>query len=160
MSRRGYSFSFRPGLVLLTLAVTASLGAAPPSTDPTPPPTPVPLLVDYHRTGGFVGVDDRVQVTPTGAVVVTDRQGARAKGQLTQQELGALQDLFAGWEGLSASKRPTGAAPDAYVWEIQFKGKAVHVAESDGGVPPVFERARVRIEELSARVRSEAAKKK
>jgi hypothetical protein len=157
MSPRGCSSSLRLASAVLAFAVTGGVAAERPA--PSPTPTPVPSLVDYRRTGGFAGVDDRVQVTPTGAVAVTDRQGARVKGQLTPQELGALQDLFAGWEELSASKRPTGAAPDAYVWEIQFKGRSVHVAESDGGVPPVFERVRVRIEELAKRVRKDAAKK-
>ncbi len=142
----------------LVFAGAARGDAASPSASPTP--TPVPLLLEYHRTGGFVGVDDRVLVTPTGVLTVTDRQGSRAKGQLTLEELGALQDLLAGWNELSASKRPTGAAADAYVWEIQFKGRTVRVAESDGGVPPAFERVRVRVEELAQRVRNDAAKKK
>jgi hypothetical protein len=130
-------------LIAASLLIASSISAAPPAN--------APAVVDYHRTGGFIGVDDRAELLASGEFTVRDRQGTTWRLQLSSDEVAKIEKLFAGWKDLARSYHSRGAAPDAYAWTIAYRGTSVAAAESDPDIPKAFVAARDAIETLIRR---------
>src|SRR5204863_1783942 len=72
-----------------------------------------PMLqrIYYHRTGGFAGTNDRVDINPDGTYVTSGRMMGDHRGRLSDAQIAQLIALFDGWETLK-SKYP--APPHTY----------------------------------------------
>jgi hypothetical protein len=121
-------------LVLGTGASSAMAQAPQRSDDPRPS-----LLVSYHRTGGFIGVDDRLSITSDGHVTRTDRTGATAEFDLSPAALSELQDALeaADFPSLKKVYKPPFVVSDGFDFTITSHGRTVVVfAEAD--IPPAL----------------------
>jgi Family of unknown function (DUF6174) len=100
------------------------------------------LLVDYHRTGGFIGVDDRLSVTPSGLATRTERGGAPEQFQLSPAQLGELKDALdaADFPSLKPVYKPPFVLSDGFVYTITHQGRTVVVFE-EATVPAGLEAA-------------------
>jgi hypothetical protein len=130
----------RIGLVAAAgLAVT---GAAVPAQASALP------LVDYHRSGGFAGVQDRLSVQPDGRVSRRTRSGECAS-TLSAQELGDLRAALdqAGFASLQSSPRPSGN--DFFHYTVTYQGRTVRTY--DTVVPPSLKPALTRLNALVSR---------
>jgi hypothetical protein len=97
------------------------------------------LLVSYHRTGGFIGVDDRLSITSDGHVTRTDRTGAVAEFDLSPAALSKLQDALeaADFPSLAEVYKPPFVVSDGFDFTITSHGRTVVVfAEAD--IPPAL----------------------
>lgn len=119
------------------LAAAAGCGgeARPTTTDSAPVPRPTDTLLVYGRSGGFIGVRDRLAVRPDGAIRVETRAGRR-RGRLSLRELDDLRRArdAVDWAGL---RRRYGSDPppaDGYVATVRAEGRTVTVVQ--GGTPP------------------------
>lgn len=61
-------------VVVVVLAICGCLGTKTPVSSGQAPPA---LLVDYHRTGGFAGVDDHLLLFDNGAGLISTRSVSR-----------------------------------------------------------------------------------
>jgi hypothetical protein len=97
------------------------------------------LLVSYHRTGGFIGVDDRLSITSDGHVTRTDRTGATDEFDLSPAALSELQDALeaADFPSLKKVYKPPFVVSDGFDFTITHDGRTVMVfAEAD--IPPAL----------------------
>jgi hypothetical protein len=89
------------------------------------------LLVSYHRTGGFVGVDDRLSIASDGRVTRTDRSGVPEEFDLSAAALSELQDALeaADFPSLKSVYKPPFPISDGFVFTVTSHGKTVVVYE-------------------------------
>lgn len=124
-------------LVLITLAL-ASGGCLGTKTLPVPNPAEPEVLVDYQRTGGIAGVNDRLVIFDNGITLVQSRATSR-EIQLNQSDLTQTSELFddaqfATLEGNYTS--PRGGA-DLMQYRISYRGKTVNT--EDTAIPPALD---------------------
>jgi len=110
-------------IVVVVLAVSGCLGReAPASPDKAPPA----LLIDYHRTGGFAGVDDRLLLFDNGAGLVSTRSVTR-DFQVNSSEMQRLNLIFreAGFASLKDTYTSPSGGADFMSYRITFGNKTV-----------------------------------
>jgi hypothetical protein len=97
------------------------------------------LLVSYHRTGGFIGVDDRLSITSDGHVTRTDRTGATAEFDLSPAALSELQDALeaADFPSLAKVYKPPFVVSDGFDFTITSHGRTV-VVFAEAVIPPAL----------------------
>lgn len=100
---------------------------------------PARLLVAYHRTGGFLGLDDRLSVTQNGLATHTARDGSQQVFQLPPADLAELQDALeaADFPSLKAKYLPEFPVSDGFTYTLTHRNKTVVTA--DGAVPAALE---------------------
>jgi len=112
-------------LVFLILAVMASgcLGARTPVTGSPIPPV---VLLDYHRTGGIAGVDDRLVIFDNGAAVISTRAVNREM-LVNQTELARINRLFeqAEFDTLQGNYTSRHGGADFMRYSITYHTKSV-----------------------------------
>ncbi|MGH2942806.1 MAG: DUF6174 domain-containing protein [Solirubrobacteraceae bacterium] len=88
-------------------------------------------LVDYRRSGGFIGVDDRLSVAHNGLATRTERGGAPEEFQLSPADLGALKDVLeaADFPSLKPVYKPPFPLSDGFVYTVTYRAKTVVVFE-------------------------------
>jgi hypothetical protein len=133
---------------LLLLAACAGDADGPAGGDSTPAATSSPtasgVIVSLARTGGFAGVEDRVEIAADGSWSATDRAGARRTGQLSSQDRASLAALAAD-PGLAAeSAEPSGTrgptrCADAFAYVVTARAARVSFVDcpADGGQPRI-----------------------
>ena len=91
-------------------------------------------LVEYHRSGGFAGIDDHLVVYPDGRATLT-RKGVQAESQLSSDDLSSLDSVFtaAGFTSLNRQYLPSGGA-DLIEYTITYQGHTVQAV--DTAIPP------------------------
>jgi hypothetical protein len=101
--------------------------------------SPARLLVAYHRTGGFLGLDDRLSVTRSGLAVHTARDGSQQVFQLQAAELTELENVLeaADFPSLKREYLPKFPVSDGFTYTITHRNRTVVTA--DGGIPPELE---------------------
>ncbi|PKG32141.1 hypothetical protein [Methanoregula sp.] len=110
-------------IIVVVLAGTGCLGReAPASPDKAPPA----LLIDYHRTGGFAGVDDHLLLFDNGAGLISTRSITR-EFQLNNSELQRLDLIFrqAGFASLEDAYTSPRGGDDFMAYRITFGNKTV-----------------------------------
>lgn len=115
-------------VVVVVLAGTGCLGKeAPASPDQAPPA----LLIDYHRTGGFAGVDDHLLLFDNGAGLVSTRSVTR-EFQVNSSELYRLELIFrqAGFASLQNTYTPPSGGADFMAYRITFGNKTVETQDT------------------------------
>jgi hypothetical protein len=107
------------------------------------------LLVSYHRTGGFIGVDDRLSITSGGHVTRTDRTGATVEFDLSPAALSELQGLLAAADFPSLAKvyKPPFTVSDGFDFTITSQGRTVMVF-AEATIPPALDAVIHRLTEI------------
>lgn len=118
---------------LLVAAVTAGcLGVR---TPPVAKPTPPSIMLDYHRSGGIAGLDDRLVIFDNGAAVFSSRTINRELF-LNQTDLDRITALFseAQYSLLEENYTSRRDGADFIHYTITYHGKTVNT--EDSAVPP------------------------
>jgi hypothetical protein len=113
-------------------AATGSSGTAPATVASTPSRRP---WLEYSRTGGIAGFDDRVTVTVDGAVTASTKGAGVRRYQLSPTENARLHRLAgaAGAAGPAARASTGPGRSDALVVRLSIDGRTVAVP--DGQAP-------------------------
>jgi hypothetical protein len=113
------------------MAGPAATGCASRAREVTAPPP----LVTLHRAGGIAGVDDRLRVTPAGAVTVRHRAGSPVRFTLRRAQLRALRRDLAGFRRRRSRYGPSRPVQDAFVYVITAGDHTVTIRD-DPRLPP------------------------
>jgi hypothetical protein len=97
------------------------------------------VLVTYHRTGGFLGHDDRLSVGRDGRVIITARDGTSDVFFLSSADLNELVNVLeaANFPSLKALYKPPFVISDGFEYTLTYRNKTVVVLE--GGTPAELE---------------------
>ncbi len=105
--------------VLLALVLAACDGSS-----------PQPAAVEFHRTGGIAGFDDRLIVDANGQATLTRRTGKTTfalDGDTFKRLQTALND--SGFTALPENSMPSRPVPDGFLYEITYKGRLVRTGD-------------------------------
>ncbi|GGK25758.1 hypothetical protein GCM10010124_17890 [Pilimelia terevasa] len=113
--------------------------SAPPTTTPAPTPTGAEL-VDYRRTGGLAGVEDRLTVGEDGRYALAVRGARPRTGELQPEELAELRRVLTAAR-IASVRQPgaTGGVSDGFHYELRAAGRTLRV--TDGSIPEALEPA-------------------
>jgi hypothetical protein len=119
-------------VLLAAVALSGCLGVRTPSVSHPIPPA---VFVDYYRTGGIAGVDERIVIFDNGVAVISQKT-ASTEITLNQSELERITEIFnvtqfSMLQGNYTARRGTA---DYFRYTISYHGKTV-IAE-DSAVPP------------------------
>jgi hypothetical protein len=116
-------------LILLAGIATACTPSAP-ITQPTP--------IDYQRSGGFIGVQDRLIIDLNGHATLTRRTYA-TEFDVSRADLAAIRAAFqsAGYGSLPENPTPPAIAADGFSYVITYQGHTVRTG--DPSVPKQLE---------------------
>jgi len=122
-------------LVVAALVLTGCLGL---KTPPVSRPAAPTLFVDYQRTGGIAGVNDRVVIFDNGVTLVSSRTSSR-EILLNQSELEQISAVFdAGqFSMLEGNYTTSRGGADFLQYSISYRGKTVNT--EDTAIPPSLE---------------------
>ncbi len=120
------------GCLVLCVLVSGCLGGR---ESPQPAEEPPVILVDYQRTGGFAGFDDRVVIFDNGVALVSTKTSI-TEITLSQEDLGRIRELFAAarFGELEAQYTSARESADLLQYSITYKGKIVQT--EDTVIPP------------------------
>jgi hypothetical protein len=94
-------------------------------------------LVNYTRTGGVGGVDERLRIDPDGSATLSYGEPANTQNtfDLTDEELDRVRNLLDGadFDPTSAGPKQTGCA-DCFIYTIEYGGHTV--TYDDASQPP------------------------
>lgn len=124
-------------LVLLVL-VLAGAGCLGTKSVPVNKTTPPAILIDYHRTGGLNGSNDRLVIFTNGVAVVSEGP-AQAETTLNSTDLALLSVLFneADFSQLQANYPAPHESSGLVTYTVTYMGKTVSAQETD--IPPSLE---------------------
>jgi len=118
------------GVVLVVIAIVLA-GCLGVKTPPVSRPSAPTLFVDYQRTGGIAGLNDRLVIFDNGVTLVSSRTTSREillnKSDLEQ--ISALFDAaqFSTLEGNYTSRR---GGADFMQYSISYRGKTVNTEDT------------------------------
>jgi len=122
-------------LLVAALMLTGCLGM---KTPPVSRPAAPTLFVEYQRTGGIAGVNDRVVIFDNGVTLVSSRTTSREilLNQSDLEQISAVFDTgqFPMLEGNYTSRR---GGADFLQYSISYRGKTVNT--EDTAIPPSLE---------------------
>jgi hypothetical protein len=120
------------GLIIIWCACAGCLGAKTPAVAR---PTAPAIFVDYYRTGGIAGFDDRLVLFDNGAAVVATKDGSR-EIVLNSSDMNRISDLFtqAQFSMLQTNYPSARGSVDLIRYSISYHGKTV--TTEDSAVPP------------------------
>lgn len=119
-------------LCLMLIVITGGcLGAR---VSPPSPQVPPAILVDYHRTGGIAGFNDRLVIFDNGAAVISGRTNRDT--QLNRTDLARLAAIFtdAQFSSLEGNYTARHGSADLFHYAISYHGKTVNA--EDSALPP------------------------
>jgi hypothetical protein len=135
---------------------------------PTAPPTQAPaptgmvqtstgstddILVTYHKSGGFAGIDETLTVHANGKLDLHSRAVGDKTAQVDPSELRELRKLLESPEFAGVQLPAPPVAPDQFVYELTVMGSAQPIVTADGAQdPPVLRQVIGELEKLRARV--------
>ena len=104
-------------------------------TVPVTPATPPAILVDYHRTGGIAGFNDRLVVFDNGAAAISSGIVTR-EIMLNRTDLDRITSLFttAQFSMLDSNYTARRGSADLIHYTISYHGKTVNT--EDSATPP------------------------
>lgn len=122
-------------LVITAIVLTGCLGVKTPAVPDQTNPT---IFVDYQRTGGIAGVNDRLVIFDNGVALVSSRTTSREIlfNQSDLEQISAVFDAgqFQALEGNYTSRR---GGADIMQYSISYRGKTVNT--EDTAIPPTLE---------------------
>jgi hypothetical protein len=94
-----------------------------------------PALVEFHRSGGIAGFEDRLVIHTDGSAHLSRRQAAR-DFTIPPDTLERLRTLLAGVavDSLRAEYLPPRAGADLFEYVVTFRGKRIRCF--DTAIPP------------------------
>jgi hypothetical protein len=89
------------------------------------------LTLEYHRTGGFAGLDDRLAIDVSGAATLTRKARTRAF-TLDSSQLAHLDQLFADadFSNMQAKYLPANESNDLFEYTITYKRRTVRAMDT------------------------------
>jgi uncharacterized protein CbrC (UPF0167 family) len=107
-------------------------------TTPVTRQNPPVILVEYERTGGIAGLNDRLVIFNNGAAIISGKAGSHEIA-LNETELANISELFADakFPALDSSYTARHGAADVIRYTITYNGKIV-VAE-DTAIPSALQ---------------------
>jgi hypothetical protein len=127
--------------LLLSSGASSATAQAPRTSGPVDsPPINRSRLVTYHRTGGFLGLDDQLSVARNGLAIRTGRDGVPEEFFLSAADLTELERVLeaADFPSLKPLYRPPFPLSDGFTYTLTYRNKTVVALE--GGVPAALER--------------------
>ena len=128
----------KTALVAICIAL-ASLAIACDDSEPAPEPTD-DTLIEYTRSGGFVGLNDHLVIHTDGSATLERREGP-ASVTISEEELETIEELVSelDWEALEGDHPPPNnvGVADGYFYEFVYGD--VTVTTQELGVPPKLE---------------------
>jgi hypothetical protein len=122
-------------MVVAAIVLTGCLGV---KTPPVSRPAAPTLFIDYQRSGGIAGVNERLVIFDNGVTLVSSRTTSREilLNQSDLEQISALFDAaqFTMLEGNYTSRR---GGADFMQYSISYKGKTVNT--EDTSIPPSLE---------------------
>jgi hypothetical protein len=120
--------------MITAVLLSGCLGFKTPQISSQVPPN---VFVDYQRTGGIAGVNDRLVIFDNGVTVISSRK-VNTEITLNQTELERIGNLFSDnkfqtLEGNYTSRR---GGADFMQYTLSFRGKTVHT--DDTAIPPAL----------------------
>jgi len=121
--------------IIVILAVVAISGCLGVKTPPVSRPATPAIFVDYHRTGGIAGVDDRLVIFDNGVAVIS-RKTASMEITLNQTDLDRITGIFneAQFFQFAGNYTARHGSADYFRYIISYHSKTVNADES--AVPP------------------------
>jgi len=122
-------------LVIAAVVLTGCIGV---KTLPVPRPETPSLFVDYQRTGGIAGVNDRLVIFDNGVTLVSSRTTSREL-LLTQSDLEQISAVFdtAQFPTLEGNYTSRRGGADFMQYSISYQGRTVNT--EDTAIPPSLE---------------------
>lgn len=122
-------------ILVVVIAISGCLGNKTPAVSRATPPA---IFVDYQRTGGFAGVDERIVIFDNGLAVISKRT-ASTEIMLNQSDLDRITEIFRDaqfsmFQGNYTARR---GSADYFRYTISYHSKTV-IAE-DSAVPPTLQ---------------------
>jgi len=119
-------------VLLVAVALSGCLGVKTPSVSPVIPPA---IVVDYQRTGGIAGLNDRLVIFDNGVAVIS-RKTVSTEIALNQSDLERINGIFneAQFSMLQGNYSARHGAADYFRYTISYHSKTV-IAE-DSAIPP------------------------
>lgn len=116
----------------MLLAGAGCLDTRTPGTNTTAPPA---MLVDYHRTGGIAGLNDRLVIFDNGVAVISGRSSSSVV-TLNTTDLALIAVLFnqSDFAQLQANYSAPRGSADLITYTVSYRGKTVTAAETSA--PP------------------------
>ena len=131
-------------ILALVLAGAGCLGTGIPAVNKTAPPA---VFVDYHRSGGIAGVNDRLVIFDNGVAVVSGRSTS-AVIALNATDIALISALFNQtqfWQLQTNYSAPHSSA-DLMTYTISYHGKTVTAAET--AMPPSLKTVVVELDRI------------
>ncbi|HSQ93597.1 MAG TPA: hypothetical protein VLL74_04825 [Methanoregula sp.] len=122
-------------VMVTAVALTGCLGVkTPPITQPETPT----LFVDYQRSGGIAGVNDRLVIFDNGVTLVSSRTTSREL-LLNESDLEQIAAVFdaAQFPALEGNYTSSRGGADLFQYSISYRGKTVNT--EDTAVPAALE---------------------
>ena len=121
--------------VLCVIAIVMLCGCLGTKTLPVSRPLPPAIFVEYHRTGGSAGLDDRLVIFDNGVAVISSRTANR-EIKLNQTDLNKITALFdqAQFSMLQGNYTARRDGADFIKYSISYHSKSVNT--EDSAVPP------------------------
>lgn len=124
------------GLFMLALLVVSGcLGSKTPPVSKPPAPA---VLVDYYRSGGFAGFNDRLVIFDNGVAVISGRN-VNYEIELNQSVIDRINDIFneSQFSMLEGNYSARHGSADLIKYTISYHSKTV-IAE-DSAIPPTLQ---------------------
>jgi hypothetical protein len=115
-------------MILFGISAAGCLGV---KTPPVSKPAPPAVFVDYHRSGGVEGTDDRLVIFDNGAAVVATKT-VSTEIILNETEIAGIASLFdkAQFSQFQTNYPAPRGSSNMYHYSISYKGKTITVDES------------------------------
>jgi len=122
-------------LLILILAGAGCLGTRVAQANTTAPPA---VLVDYHRTGGVSGMNDRLVIFTNGVAAIS-QGSATSELSLNDTDIAFLSVLFneSDFSQLQANYPASQQSPGHIIYTVTYMGKTVTAQDTD--IPPSLE---------------------
>jgi hypothetical protein len=141
------------GATVMLAADTQPATASRPATGSRPTTTSQPAsalqAIRYQRSGGFVGTNDVIEITPAGEVTVQGRLLGNGKGQLKPEQIAKLAPLFADWKSLKDSYPAPAGSADMFQIKIRYGTREITASEGNAQLPASFKAAQAALEQIA-----------
>ena len=116
------------------IAATIVAGCLNSQVSHAPSESPPSVLLDYHRTGGIAGLDDRLVIFDNGAAIISGRMGSR-EVKLNQTDLNRISSVFTDAQfSMLEGNYTARLGADLIHYTIIYRGKTVNT--EDSATPP------------------------
>jgi hypothetical protein len=125
--------------MIAAVFMSGCLGVKTPPLSSSVPPS---VFVDYQRTGGIAGLNDRVVIFDNGVTLLSKR-AANTEIHLNQTELERISNLFgeSAFSNLEGNYTSPRGGADFMQYTISYHGKTVHTEDTaiPSSLQPIIE---------------------